>query len=37
LAKAGGGGGNRTRVRKSYTEGVYMLVSVFGFNAQGLH
>ena len=37
LAKAGGGAGNRTRVRRSYTEGVYMLVSVFGFNSQSLH
>jgi hypothetical protein len=25
----GGGGGNRTRVRKSSTEGVYMLIPVF--------
>jgi len=29
LAKAGGGGGNRTRVRRSYTKGVYMLIPVF--------
>ncbi len=25
----GGGAGNRTRVRRSYTEGFYMLVPVF--------
>ena len=25
----GGGGGNRTRVRRSYTKGVYMLIPVF--------
>jgi len=29
LAKVGGGGGNRTRVRRSYTKGVYMLIPVF--------
>lgn len=34
LAKAGGGAGNRTRVRRSSTKGVYMLIPVFDLAAR---
>jgi len=34
LAKVGGGAGNRTRVRRSYTKGVYMLKPVFILGTQ---
>lgn len=32
--KFGGGGGSRTRVRRSYTEGVYMLMPGFDLAAR---